>query len=78
MASQGSLGQRRRQEAVGLLCAVVDFTVHGPGRVTSLCWVQDRLGGQRGYRGPGAKWTLSLPHQGHRRVGTSSNPQVWA
>lgn len=44
MASQGSLGQRRRQEAVGLLSAVVDFTVHGPGRVTSLCWLQDRLG----------------------------------
>lgn len=44
MASQGSLGQRRRQEAVGLLSAVEDFTVHSLGRVTSLCWVQDKLG----------------------------------
>lgn len=44
VASQGSLGQRRRQEAVSLLSAVVDFTVPSPGRVTSLCWVQGSLG----------------------------------
>lgn len=51
MVSKGSLGQGKRQEAVGLLSAVVDFTLHSPGRGTSFCSVQDRLGWAEGLEG---------------------------
>lgn len=44
MVNQGVWGQRRKQEAGGLLSAAVDFVARSPSRVTSLCWVQDGLG----------------------------------
>lgn len=48
VVSQGVWGQRRKQEAGGLLSAAVDFAAHCRSGVTPLCWVQDGLGWAEG------------------------------